>query len=185
MPTWIALLRAVNVGGSAAIAMADLRALASDLGFGDPRTVLHSGNLVFSSDETDAASLEALIERGIADRLGLPSDILARSLGEWTRLIAGNPFAEQAARDPSHLVIMALKAEPAAADIDALRASIKGRERISAAGRHLYAVYPDGIGRSKLTAKVIEAALRTRGTARNWNTVLKLAAQATLAAKSP
>ena len=95
-------------------------------------------------------------------------------------LIAANPFPEQAASDPAHLVLMGtLRDAPSAGGReDALRAAIKGREIVQARGRHLYIVYPDGIGPSKLTGGVIERALSTRGTARNWNTVLKLAALA-------
>jgi uncharacterized protein (DUF1697 family) len=87
-------------------------------------------------------------------------------------------FEAEAKSDPGHLVVMALKDAPAASAVKALQAAIKGREIVRAAGRHAYIVYPDGIGRSKLTNALIEKTLATRGTARNWNTVMKLAAMA-------
>jgi uncharacterized protein (DUF1697 family) len=71
---------------------------------------------------------------------------------------------------------MALKHPVKASDVDALRASIKGRETVAVEGAQLYLVYPDGVGRSRLTAVAIEKAIGARGTARNWNTVLKLEA---------
>jgi uncharacterized protein (DUF1697 family) len=77
--------------------------------------------------------------------------------------------------DPGHLVVMCLKAAPTTKNVLALEAKIPGREQIRADGKHLYITYPDGIGPSKLTNTVIEKTLGIRGTARNWNTVLKLA----------
>jgi uncharacterized protein (DUF1697 family) len=73
---------------------------------------------------------------------------------------------------------MPLKSAPRAPQVEALRAAIKGRERVEVDGRHAYLFYPDGIGRSKLTNAVIESRLGARGTGRNWNTVQKLAALA-------
>ncbi len=73
---------------------------------------------------------------------------------------------------------MVFKRAPKPADVEALRAAITGREVVEAVGAHAYLVYPDGIGRSRLTTALIERTLGTRGTGRNWNTVLKLAALA-------
>ena len=101
--------------------------------------------------------------------------MLVRTAGAWRALVAGNPFPEAAADDPGHLVAMPLKAEPAAAAVEALAAAIKGRERVAASGGVLYLHYVDGIGRSKLTNAVIEKHIGSRGTGRNWNTVLKIA----------
>ena len=123
-----------------------------------------------------ATEVEKLLEAEAAKRLKLTTDFFVRSAAEWERVVAANPFPEEAARDPGHLVVVALKNETEAANVTTLQAAIKGRERVAAKGNHLYAVYPDGIGRSKLTLPLIEKKLGTRGTGRNWNTVLKLAA---------
>jgi uncharacterized protein (DUF1697 family) len=97
-------------------------------------------------------------------------------VAEWQdELIAANPFPVEARSDPSHLVAMCLKTGPDVAAVKALQAAIKGPELVRAGRRHIYITYPAGIGRSRLTATVIEKALGTAGTARNWNTVLKLA----------
>ncbi len=167
----------MNVGGKAKIAMADLRALAADLGLGEPKTLLQSGNLVFAS-KAKPADLETLLERETEKRLGLKTACLVRSGKEWDAVIAANPFPEAAKSDPSHLVVMPLKEAPPAAAVKALQDAIKGTEIVRAEGRTLYATYPAGIGTSKLTIAVIERKLATIGTGRNWNTVLKLAAMA-------
>jgi uncharacterized protein (DUF1697 family) len=172
--THIALLRGVNVGGRASLAMADLRALVETLGFSDVRTLLQSGNVVFRG-AGKAADIEQQLERETEKRFGARIDHLIRSPKEWRAMIADNPFATEAIRDPSHTVAMFLKAKPQPSAVSALQVAIRGRETVRAGARHLYIVYPDGIGTSKFTGALIEAKLGTRGTARNWNTVLKLA----------
>jgi uncharacterized protein (DUF1697 family) len=174
--TCVALLRAVNVGGRKPIAMAELRELAAGLGLRDARTLLQSGNLVFGAGRRGTGPLEGLLERELAARLGLASDVFVRTAGEWHALVAANPFPAEAARDPARLVVVVLREPPAANAVAALRAAIVGRERVEVRGREAHVVYPDGQGRSKLTLPLIEKHLRSRGTARNWNTVLKLAA---------
>jgi uncharacterized protein (DUF1697 family) len=173
--TQIALLRAINVGGTATIGMPALRALLAELGLAEIRTVLQSGNLVFRGDRQSGRELETLLERAAADRLRLSTDVLVRSAAAWTRIVAANPFRDDAMRDPSHLLLMVLKSAPTADSVAALRAAITGPETFHAEGAELYIRYPAGIGRSKLTTRLIETRLGTRGTGRNWNTVLKLA----------
>jgi uncharacterized protein (DUF1697 family) len=177
MTTHIALLRAVNLGAHNAVAMADLRDFLARLGFTDPRTLLQSGNAVFRGGKQTTA-VERLLEKEAAARLGLETDFFVRTAAEWHALIAANPFPAEAKRDPSHLLLMCLKAAPPPEAVAALQGSIAGRELVRAVGRQAYVVYPDGIGRSRLTNAVIEKRLGTRSTGRNWNTVLKLAALA-------
>ncbi len=172
----VALLRAVNVGGRS-VSMEGLREVLAGLGLGDPRTLLQSGNAVFESAKKPAA-LEPILEAAISEHFGLTSEVFVRTAREWDGVVAGNPFAREAEDDPSHLVVMPLKSAPAAAQVEALAAAIKGRERVAVDRRHAYLVYPDGIGRSKMTNAFIESRLGTRGTGRNWNTVKKLAALA-------
>ncbi len=162
------------------VPMADLRDLAASLGLGDARSLLQSGNLVFQSGARGAASLERLLQSAMAKRFDLEIHVFVRTAEEWNAVIARNPFADEAKRDPSHLLVMFLKDAPKAHDVKGLRAVITGREVVHAQGRQAYIIYPDGIGRSRLTSSVIERKLGTRGTARNWNTVLKLQALAGL-----
>jgi uncharacterized protein (DUF1697 family) len=175
MKTYIALLRAINVGGNSKIAMADLQAMLADLGYANPQTLLQTGNLVFQAKESSSEKLEAKLERAAAERLGLQTDLFVRTADEWQQAIAANPFPKEAASDPSHLLIMPLKKAPTKQAVKDLQTAIHGRETVAAVGRELYIIYPDGIGRSKLTNKLIETRLDARGTGRNWNTALKLA----------
>jgi uncharacterized protein (DUF1697 family) len=178
MVGYVALLRAVNVGGRNLIGMSDLRELAVQLRLDDPRTLVQSGNLVFATSARPTADLERLLEAEAASRLGLQTDFVVRSAAEWRAIIERNPFPVQAKNDPGHLLVMVFKQAPKAADVKTLRAAIAGRELIEARGAHGYLVYPDGVGRSRLTTGLIEKTLGTRGTGRNWNTVTKLAALA-------
>ncbi len=175
MSVFVALLRGINVGGHNAIAMSDLRELFGKLGFGGARTLLQSGNVVFESPRLSGAELESLLERETAQRLGVSVDYVVRSALEWKKLVAGNPFSDEAKNDPSHLLVLCLKSPVAAKKVEALRLAIQGRESVRGGGKHLYLVYPDGIGRSKFSAALIERTIGVRGTARNWSTVLKLA----------
>lgn len=176
-PSWrIALLRGINVGGHNKVAMSDLRELCEGLGLPEVKTVLQSGNLVFKSARRSDDELEKLLESATAERLGVSADYIVRGADEVARTVTRNPFAKEAKDDPSHLLVMFLKSAPRASDVDALRAAIKGREVVASDGKQLYMVYPDGIGRSKLTGTLIERRLATKGTARNWNTILKLLA---------
>jgi uncharacterized protein (DUF1697 family) len=174
MPRYVTLLRAINVAGHNLVSMAALRTLLTDLGVSEPRTILQSGNVVFDAARKSAAKLESEFEHASRDQLQLEISYFVRTAVEWQRIIADNPFPEAAESDPGHLVVMCLKAAPTRERVAALQAAIRGRETIAAAGKQLYIVYPDGIGRSKLTGKLIEQHLGTQGTGRNWNTVLKI-----------
>jgi len=176
VPDRIALLRAVNVGGTGKLAMADLTAMFVKLGFPDAKTLLQSGNVVFTGDGRKAEALEKFLEAETEKRLKLAPDYFVRTAKEWEAIIVANPFVREAEADPGRLVLAALKDPPAPEAAKALQTALKGRETVRAGTRHLYIYYPDGQGTSKLTMTVIERHLSTRGTARNWNTALKLKA---------
>lgn len=178
MATYIGLLRAVNVAGHNKVRMEALRDLLVGLGMGDVRSLLQSGNLVFESEIRTSGRLEGMLEDAAERRLELRTDVLVRMRSELNRVVADNPFREEARCDPSRLLVMFLKEAPERTKVAALQEAIKGREVVQANGREAYIVYPDGVGRSRLTIRLIETKLGTRGTARNWNTVLKLEAMA-------
>jgi uncharacterized protein (DUF1697 family) len=175
MTVHVALLRGVNLGGRTQVAMSDLRDLLTELRFAQVRSVLNSGNLVFSGGRKTGAALERFLETEAEKRLGLRTDFHVRTAAEWATIVDKNPFDAEAKHDPSHLVVMFLKKAPTAKAVETLRAAITGPEIVEAVGRQAYIVYPAGIGRSRLTSNLIDAKLGTRGTGRNWNTVLKLA----------
>jgi uncharacterized protein (DUF1697 family) len=178
MPIHIALLRAVNVGGANRVPMAELKAMLAGLGFARPQTLLQSGNAVFESDGPEGDALEAVLEDTLAERLGVGTAVRVRTAAQWAQLVAANPFPDEARADPGHLLVMFLQAAPSTDAVEELRQAIKGPERVIAHGREAYVVYPEGIGRSKLTPAMLERRLGAGGTGRNWNTVLKLAAMA-------
>jgi uncharacterized protein (DUF1697 family) len=180
MVSYLALVRGINVGGNKLVAMSDLQALATALGLESVRTLLQSGNIVFRSKSRSTATLERQLEDQARRQLGLEADFFVRTADEWKSVIARNPFPDEAKRDPAHLLVVAVKEPLSKKNVQALKDAIPGRERIHAEGRHAYIVYPDGIGRSKLTNAIVEKHLGSRGTARNWNTVLRVDAALSL-----
>lgn len=173
LTTHIALLRGINVGGHRSVGMTDLRDFLAELGLEDARSLLQSGNLVFTSKVRTGAELERFLESEAHDRLSLEVDFIVRTPDEWKGIIRQNPFRKEAERDPGHLVVMFLKSAPEVDDMVALQAEIRGPEVVRAKGKQAYIYYPNGQGRSKLTHSILEKRLG-RGTGRNWNTVLKL-----------
>ena len=177
MAIHLALVRGVNVGGNRKIPMEDLRAFAGRLGLTGAKTILQSGNLVFRSPRRPAV-LETLLESESVKRLGLTTEFFVRTLDEWKAMIAANPLGAEARGDPGHFLVIFFKHSPEAERYKALRAAYTGPEVVLPGGRQAYATFPAGIGTSRLTTALIDRVLGTRGTARNWNTVLKMAALA-------
>jgi uncharacterized protein (DUF1697 family) len=167
MPTHVALLRGINVGGRGKVAMADLRELVASLGYEDVATYVQSGNVVFSAESVDAAALEAAIE----DRLGVSSTVVVLSREELERVVADNPWPEE--KDGKHLHVVFTADEPDAAAVDAAQEKATGGDEARIVGGTLYLHTPNGLGRSKLAAELSRKGPKD-GTARNWTTVTKL-----------
>lgn len=173
MPRSIVLLRAVNVGGKSALSMKALASALGDAGYDGVRTLIASGNVILGA-KTKGAALEKAIEGDLEAAFELETLVMVRSAAEWSAAIEANPFPREARAHPAKLVLLALKSAPTKAEIAAFLARREKRETpetVEIRGRDVYAFYPDGIGRSKL-----DLAPLGPGTARNWNTVLKLAA---------
>jgi len=178
MPTYVGLLRAVNLGGATQVRMDALRTLLSRMKLEGVQTLLQSGNVVFRSRDRDSARVEGQLEARITKDLKVATQVFVRSAEEWSAIVANNPFPREAVEMPPYLQMLTLKASPPPEGWKALQAAIIGRERFRPGERCAYIVYPDGVGRSRLTSPLIEKCLGTRGTLRNWNTVTKLAALA-------
>ena len=168
----ILLLRGINLGPHKRVPMPELRALLTDAGFGDVRTYVASGNVVLSSD-AEPALVAAESERLIADRFGFDVDVIVRTGDELAEVVARNPLADVAV-NPKRYQVSFLEREPDAAALERIMALCAEPERLVAIGRELYAWHPDGIGRSKLWAKLAGNGLGVRATARNWTTVTTL-----------
>ena len=175
MARQIVLLRAVNLGPTNRVKMADLRALLEREGYEDVRTLFQSGNVVVSSSKRpDAVARE--IERLIAGELGVETDVIVRTRDELADAIARNPIAEADA-EPKRCQVSFLAGEPDAAAVERVEAMDVAPERFELRGREAYAWHPDGIQRSKL-ARALGDGFGVAATARNWNTVTKLLALA-------
>lgn len=170
----VAFLRAINVSATNKITMADLRQFMADLGFTGVSTLLQTGNVLF--DSGDNVDLETQLKAEADVRLGLKTEFFVRSEADIDRIIDENPFPQEALDDPSHLVVLFANQEASVEAQENLRAWIKGPEYFRCVGRNFYFVYPDNIGNSKLTIKVIERHLDCLVTGRNWNTTLKVQA---------
>jgi uncharacterized protein (DUF1697 family) len=173
MAVFIALLRAVNVGGTGKLPMKDFKTACENAGLSQVSTYIASGNVVFSTDKS-AAAAKSLIAGLLRDRFGLTKNhTLIRTPPNLAKLIDANPFAAAAAQRPNMLVVSFLDGLPPPGAAAAL-AAYDGPERLRLDGDHLYIDYAEGIARSKLTAAFLDKALKVPGTGRNWNTTNKL-----------
>ncbi len=177
MPTYVILLRAVNVGGTGKLPMADLKKVLTALGFKNVETYIQSGNAV-----VDAKGSAAQVAKAVAESLekltGAPAGVVVRTHEELDRLIRENPYAVEAASDGSrvHVGFLAGPAgKGATAALDGIIAKYpKRRDRYHLAGNTLYLHLPDGAAETKFSGKGLDKAIGVIGTGRNWNTVLKL-----------
>ncbi len=168
MTVYVALLRAINVGGSGKLPMKTLAALCTDLGFADVRTYIQSGNVVFTSRKGEAAVHKAL-QAALTKVLGKPADVAVRTAAEMAAVLQANPYLKAA---PAKVGVAFLGKRVSKAMLEAVE--IPGKEEIAGGAREVYIHFPDGMGRSKL--KLPKA--WGPATVRNVNTVGKLAAMA-------
>jgi uncharacterized protein (DUF1697 family) len=164
---FVALLRAVNVGGTGKLPMSDLKQMCEDLGFGEVRTYIASGNVVFTSRKSEAA-VKMVLEARLEAYAGKPVGVLVRTAAEMAEVLSDNPFPKAA---PNRTTALFLHRPPPA---DTL-AGIRGQrdEGIKLGRREIYIHYPTGMGTSKLVLSAAKS-----GTARNINTVATLARMA-------
>jgi len=163
----VAFLRAVNVGG-VRIAMADLRKVASGLGWADPRTHLNSGNLIVRTEEPPAGEVESRLRSGIRQRLGADVPVLVRGVDELRAALERCPFSVAPGEETTLQV--AILSEPPAGELD-----WPGPERVLVSGREAFVRFPEGVGRSKLTLARLERGLGVVATLRGIRTIRALA----------
>ncbi|HZS94283.1 MAG TPA: DUF1697 domain-containing protein [Chloroflexota bacterium] len=169
---YVALVRGINVRGKK-LAMADLRAMLGDLGHEDVATYVQSGNAVFSSEREDPAELAAEIEEGIAAKLGLDVRVMVRTAPEIAAVIAGNPFPDADA-NPRRVHVVFLEREPDPERLAQIDPCQYEPDEFRIGDRTVYLRFPDGYHTAKLTNDFWERRLGMAGTARNWNTVMKI-----------
>jgi uncharacterized protein (DUF1697 family) len=178
----VALLRGINVGGRNKVGMADLREVVASLGHTGVTTYIQSGNVLFSTADTDSVKLAAAMEAAVADRFGIAVSIVVLSRDELCRVLDDNPYRDEP--DPRRVHVIFLSAEPPRDMLDRMAAAQRaaaakgGRDAVTAVGRALFLHTPDGFGTSEL-AKALSAVGGRGGvtaTARNWATSTKLLA---------
>jgi uncharacterized protein (DUF1697 family) len=169
MALQVAVLRGVNLGKRRVI-MSELRALCEGAGFANVRTLVASGNLVLDAKDK-GAKLEAKLEKIIVDEMGLKTDVFVRTGAELDAIIAANPFKAFAKSQPNFLVVSFMRGAATPTEMEAMEKTSLTGEEIKQGKNCLYIKFPKGQGPSKLKMPKL-------GTARNWNTVTKLAAMA-------
>jgi uncharacterized protein (DUF1697 family) len=171
---WVALVRAVNLGRSRRVSMADLRQLMESIGLRDVTTVLQSGNGLFTANGEEAGVLEERLEAAFAERFGLRTRVLVRSAAELSAVITANPLP-LATAEPARFHVVFLAGQPSPEAMAAARAAEFPPDEFHFGDRAIYVWYRGGILQSKLTPVLSEKRLGVAGTARNWNTVMRLA----------
>ncbi len=174
--TLVALIRGINVGRAKRVAMAELRSAMEDLGYGDVRTLLNSGNVVFAAGRTTPAAAAARIEETLVARLGVRARAIVLTAAELADAVDGNPLLGVAA-DPSRLLVACLANPADRARLEPLLERQWSPEALALGGRVAYLWCPGGVLASPL-ADAVGRALRDAVTTRNWATVTKLHALA-------
>ena len=171
---WIALLRGINVGTAKRVAMADLRAMVEGLGYQDVATLLNSGNVVFRPPKGAKASPGPAIEHALGKRLGVSAAVIAMPATALDAVLRDNPLVKPS-RDPSRLLVAAVRDAATLGRLAALAKQDWGREELACGQAAGYAWCPAGISAGVLFAAVNKA-LGDGVTMRNWATMLKLQA---------
>ncbi len=174
LATYVALLRAVNLGARNKVSMADLRQVFLGLGAEDVATYLQSGNVIFKSRSQKPGQLVVAVEGEINRVLGLSLTVILRTDGELAHVVKANPFAN-GGREPAKLHVTFLADSPESARVRELAAQDVEPDELSVVGREVYLHCPNGYGRSRLTNAYLEKQLGTAATTRSWKTVTKLA----------
>jgi uncharacterized protein (DUF1697 family) len=167
LPTYVALLRGINVSGRNKIAMGDLRDLFETLGHTDVRTYIQSGNVVFAAKAETPPRVQAAIEKRIADAFGLDVGVLVRTRGELATVLKRNPFGADA-------YVTFLDHVPGRALVTAIDPAPFAPDEFTVHGREVFVRCPNGYGRTKINNTFFERKLAAKATTRNWKTVTTL-----------
>lgn len=168
--TWVALLRGINVGGRNTVPMAALRRVCEEAGCGDVRTVIQSGNVVFTSDDRDRAQLRQRLEEAVATAFDVPSTVVLLKAAELGALVRAHPFGD----DGAHTFVTFLAEKPKPDAVRALADRDVAPDRVEVRGSDVFLHLPNGVTGARLSGTLVERLLGVPGTARNWRTVTKL-----------
>jgi len=171
---YTALLRGVNVGGGKKIAMADLRAAIERLGYEDVRTLLNSGNVVFSARDRSLQKIAAALEKTILSDLGVSTRVTVLDANEFAQIMEENPLLEYA-DNPSRLHVAFFRDPTAGERLAAIAGEARPPDILAIGTRAGYLWLPNGMSASKLPL-AIDKLLRDDVTVRTWGTVIKIRA---------
>jgi uncharacterized protein (DUF1697 family) len=173
LTTYLALLRAINLGAVNKVPMKELRTMFEDLGYEDVRTHLQSGNVVFEGKSSTSKKLAAEIEGAISKVFDLEVPVIVRTRRELERVAGGNPFPTEGVKASwLHVMFLSEPASPKA--IKTLDPDRSPQDQFEVKGGEIFLRFGKGSGRSKLTIDYFEKKLGTKATGRNWNTVVKV-----------
>ncbi len=168
---WVALLRAINVGGRNVVPMAELRVLFEQTGCGSVSSYIQSGNVLFTHEATDRDALSRRLEQGVQETFGVSSPVVLRTVEELARVAGSHPFGA----DASKTNVAFLGREPSVEDVRGLASLDVAPDRFEVVGSDVFLHYPNGAGGSRLSGAVLERRLGVPATIRNWRTVTRLA----------
>jgi uncharacterized protein (DUF1697 family) len=174
MPTYISMLRGINLGGHKLVKMERLRAMYESLGFARVRTYINSGNVIFEAGKISTSALSSRIEKKIEAEFGFPVAVISKTSGEMGKAIEGNPFLQEKDMDLSKLHVTFMWQPPARADLTKLEALAPAPDRFRCVGTEVYLHCPNGYGQTKLPNNTLAKLLGSGATTRNWKTVNKL-----------
>jgi uncharacterized protein (DUF1697 family) len=166
---FVALYRGINVGGNNPVKMEALRGMHAALGHTDVKSYVQSGNVVFRAAGT-GRSLEGTIGAAFGKEFGFPAKVMVRGAGEWSSVVAKNPYSKEAAADPKKVHVAICDGPPDGKRVQMLLEKTGGPEAFTVVGDTLYMHAPEGVGRSKFAAG-LERACGVPATGRNWRTV--------------
>lgn len=173
MPSYIALLRGINVSGQKLIKMAVLQKQFAGAGATDVRTYIQSGNVVFNHPEKSSAKLRMVLENHLATKLGFTAHVLVKTAKELAAIAATNPYDTNLPEFGKRVYVCFFEKPPMASAITSIQPLTSDAERLVVKGPAGYAYYAEGLGRAKLSSAMIERKLGL-ATLRNWNTVTAL-----------
>ena len=174
MPTDIAMLRGINVGGHKRVKMDKLRAGCQSLGFEDVKTYIQSGNIVFRAAKMPDTALATKLRDCITRDFGFSADVITRTGEEMGRVIDCNPLLKEKGVDESKLHVVFLAQKPSPASLKKLQELTLAPDRVRNLDLEIYFYFPNGVSGSSLWKHPLDKVLTVTGTMRNWNTVNKL-----------
>ncbi len=173
-PTYIALLRGINVVGKKLIRMDVLKKIFQELNLRNVRTYIQSGNVIFESDRSDIADLTQEITGHLKSVTGFDVTVMILDQEELRETAGKNPYAGDKTKDPSFMHVTFLKSEPMMDKLDEIEPKKAKGEEFILLGKAVYLYLPHGYGRTRLNNSLFESKLKVQATTRNWRTIMEL-----------